>query len=144
MYEWMMFVDAMMGLLIPILVIVAIKVSVPFAGKLKLVDSPNSRKLHACDVAVVGGLGMFLGVAVGLMSGEYSYDGLVLFAFLRLSTDFNKEIRYKLVNDYDNPTKASGGLRACLMMLHCRACFSFVTHAKFAIYVISYVLYLHF
>jgi UDP-GlcNAc:undecaprenyl-phosphate GlcNAc-1-phosphate transferase len=84
MYEWMMFVDAMMGLLIPILVIVAIKVSVPFAGKLKLVDSPNSRKLHACDVAVVGGLGMFLGVAVGLMSGEYSYDGLVLFAFLML------------------------------------------------------------
>ncbi|MGK0270230.1 MAG: UDP-GlcNAc:undecaprenyl-phosphate GlcNAc-1-phosphate transferase [Cocleimonas sp.] len=53
-----------------------IKVSKPFAFRIKLVDKPNFRKHHKGEVPLVGGLAIFFGVTLTSLLSLFLVDGI--------------------------------------------------------------------
>lgn len=50
-----------------------------FASNLGLVDRPCTRKLHKGEVPLVGGLSIFIGVSIGLLTSDLINQNLILF-----------------------------------------------------------------
>ena len=53
---------------------VAICILRPFAISIGLVDKPNSRKLHEGSIPLIGGIAMFIGVLVGILTSSHDLN----------------------------------------------------------------------
>lgn len=51
----------------------------PFAIKVGLIDKPSKRKPHLGSVPLIGGLGMFLGVLVGLLITSHDFEAFLFY-----------------------------------------------------------------
>lgn len=62
-----------------IFALLSMRMLMPFAVKMRLVDRPNQRKLHKGAVPLVGGLSAFAGVCLGWLLGMPFSTGYVIF-----------------------------------------------------------------
>mgnify|MGYP004001285957 FL=1 len=50
--------------------IIVIRIVTPFAININLVDTPNNRKRHTGKIPIVGGIGIFVSIVVGLLTAQ--------------------------------------------------------------------------
>lgn len=62
-----------------IFALLSMRMLMPFAVKMRLVDQPNQRKLHRGAVPLVGGVSAFIGVCMGWLLGMPLSMGYVIF-----------------------------------------------------------------
>jgi UDP-GlcNAc:undecaprenyl-phosphate/decaprenyl-phosphate GlcNAc-1-phosphate transferase len=63
-------IDFMPLLISAVSCLILIKLTIPFAIGINLVDKPNSRKRHTGDVPLVGGISMFIAIVIGFLTTQ--------------------------------------------------------------------------
>ena len=83
---------------------VFIKLLMPFAVRINLVDNPDHRKMHTGKIPLVGGLAIFLAIIIGMLTTQVDlnqYRGILLSILIIVVVGIVDDQIYEVGEDCD-------------------------------------------